>query len=133
LQGVENVFDLDWNGRVRYGDVFRRAEYEHSRYSFEVANVEFLFSLFSSYEGEAHRCLEEGLVLPAYDWALKCSHVFNLLDSRGALSVTERTGFMGRVRNLARRCGRAYLGQREEEGYPLLRANTTAGEAETNE
>ncbi len=120
LQGTENVFDLDWNGKISYGDVFRRAEFEHSKYSFEVADVNYLFQSFDAYESEAHRCLEEDLVLPAYDLTLKCSHVFNLLDSRGALSVTERTGYMGRVRRLARRCARAYVDQRENQGFPLL-------------
>ena len=113
LQGVSSVFDIDWNGSVRYGDVFQRAEYEHSKYSFQVADVEMLFRFFKGFEQEAEACLEADIILPAYDYALKCSHLFNILDARGALSVTERTGYIGRIRELTRRCAAGYLAQRE--------------------
>ncbi len=109
LQGVENVFDLEWCEGVRYGDVHHRTEREFSKYNFETADVPMLFHQFEALESECRRQIEAGLVLPAYDLCLKCSHVFNLLDARGAISVTERTGMIGRVRALASRCARNYL------------------------
>ncbi len=121
LQSRENVFDIVWVGEITYGEVFHRAEVEHSRHSFEEADTGLLFSLFAMYEQEARRLLERGLVLPGYDYVLKCSHSFNLLDARGAISVAERTGYIARVRNLARLCAQKYLLQREEMGYPLLK------------
>jgi glycyl-tRNA synthetase alpha chain len=121
LQGVDNVYDLKWNDRILYGDVHHQQEVEQSTYNFEVADVPVLFDLFSKYEAEAKRVLEERkLVLPAYEYTLKCSHTFNLLDARGAISVTERTGYIARIRNLARLCAEGYLEQREAMGFPLL-------------
>ncbi len=121
LQDKENVFDLQWaEGVVTYGELFHRAEVEHSLYSFQAADTEMLFNLFVTHEKEAGRLLAEGLVLPGYDQVLKCSHIFNLLDARGALSVAERTAYIGRVRNLSRLAAQQYLQQREEMGYPLL-------------
>jgi len=120
LQGKDNVYDLDWNGRVTYGQVHQKGEWEFSTYNFEKADVETLSGLFGLYEAESGRCVEAGLVLPAYDYCLKCSHVFNLLDARGAISVTERTGYIGRIRNLARAAAQAFLAQRQEMGHPLL-------------
>jgi len=121
LQGVDNVYDLKWNDRILYGDVHHQQEVEQSTYNFEVADVETLFDLFNKYEAEAKRVLaERNLVLPAYEYTLKCSHTFNLLDARGAISVTERTGYIGRIRNLARLCAEGYLAQREAMGFPLL-------------
>ncbi len=119
IQDRDNVFDLDWNGQVRYGELFQQAEYEHSVYSFEEADRELLFRLFDVYEAEAERLLKSGLILPSYDYILKCSHTFNLLEARGAISVTERTAYIGRVRRMSRQCARAYLQQREKAGYPL--------------
>ena len=121
LQGVENVYDLTWTDGIRYGDIHHQGEIEFSRYNFEEANVEMLLRLFEMYEGEAQKLLEKGLVLPAYDYCLKCSHTFNLLEARGAISVTERMGFILRVRDLARGSADLYLRQREEMGFPLLR------------
>jgi len=121
LQGCDSVFDIVWTDGVTYGDVHHRGEVEHSTYNFEDADVELLFRLFDMYEQEARRILKKGLVLPGYDYVLKCSHTFNLLDARGAISVTERTGFIARVRNLARMAARSYLKQREEMGFPLLK------------
>jgi glycyl-tRNA synthetase alpha chain len=109
LQGVENVFDLEWSEGVRYRDIHHRTEREFSRYNFETADVPMLFRQFDAFESECRRQIEAELVLPAYDLCLKCSHVFNLLDARGAISVTERTGMIGRVRALASRCARNYL------------------------
>ena len=119
VQKVENVYDLQWVGDVEYGDVHHQGEVEFSRYNFEVADTAMLFSLFSMYEEEAARILTAGLVLPAYDYVLKCSHTFNLLDARNAISVTERTGYIGRIRALASRCAESYVAQRQEMGLPF--------------
>jgi glycyl-tRNA synthetase alpha chain len=121
IQGVENVFDLEWVNGITYGDVFHRNEVEQSTYNFEIADIDMLFHLFDTYEKEAVRVAGMGYVLPAYDYVLKCSHTFNLLDARGAISVSERTAYIGRVRNLARVCAQGYLDQREKLGYPLLK------------
>ncbi len=114
IQGVESVYDLDWSRDFTYGQVKKREEYEFSRYNFEVADKQMLFDLFNLYERESNRCLEAGCVLPAYDYCLKCSHTFNLLDSRGAISVTERVGIIGRVRNLAVRIANEYVKNHEQ-------------------
>ena len=124
LQGVDNVYDLQWNERVKYGDVHHRSEVEWSIHNFEQADVPLQLRLFEQYERESLRLIEKGLVLPAYDYCLKCSHTFNILDARGAVSVTERTHFIGRVRNLARRVAETYLKQREEMGFPLLKVES---------
>jgi len=124
LQGVENVYELKWNERVTYGDVHHRSEVEWSIHNFEQADVPLQVRLFEQYERESLRLIEKGLVLPAYDYCLKCSHAFNILDARGAISVTERTHFIGRVRNLARRVAETHLKQREDMGFPLLRAGS---------
>ena len=121
LQGVDNVYDLSWAPGVSYGDVHHRTEVEFSRYNFEEADTDMLFTLFDMYEAEAKRLMEKGLYLPAYDFCLKCSHTFNLLDARGAISVAERTRFIGRVRALARGSAEGYLKTREELGFPLLK------------
>jgi glycyl-tRNA synthetase alpha chain len=120
LQGIDNFFDLKWNKHINYGDVHHQDEVEGSIYNFEVADVEMLQDLFNKYEAEALRTIQKELVLPAYDYCLKCSHAFNLLDARGAISVTERTGFIARIRNIARACAEGYLNQREKMGFPLL-------------
>jgi glycyl-tRNA synthetase alpha chain len=120
LQGVDNVYDLQWNDGIKYRDVHHQQEVEQSTYNFEKADVPVLFELFNKYEAESVRQIEDGLVLPTYEYCLKCSHTFNLLDARGAISVTERTGYIARIRNLARLSAEAYLKQREDMGYPLL-------------
>jgi len=122
LQGKDDVFSVEYGSGVVYGEIFRTAEYEHSKYSFEVADVELLGDLFATYEREARRVLDEGLVLPAYDYVLRMSHTFNVLDARGAVSVSERAGLIARVRRLANEVSRSYVAQREALGYPLLRA-----------
>ncbi len=121
LQGVDNVYDLQWNQLLTYGDVSHQQEVEQSTYNFEQADVSMLLKLFEQYEGESRRIIGLGLVLPAYEFCLKCSHTFNLLDARGAISVTERTGYIGRIRNLARACAEGFLKQREAMGFPLLK------------
>ncbi|MEW6106132.1 MAG: glycine--tRNA ligase subunit alpha, partial [Bacillota bacterium] len=119
---VDNVFDLAWTRDVTYGEIQRQFEVEHSKYGFELADVRTLNLLFDTYEAEAKRGLDAGVVLPAYDYVLKCSHIFNLLDSRGALGVSERTAFVARVRALARACAEAYVRKRESLGFPLMAA-----------
>jgi glycyl-tRNA synthetase alpha chain len=120
LQGKENVYDLIWVDGVTYRDVYHQNEVEQSKYNFELANTEMLFQHFSQFEGEAKRLVEAGLVLPGYEMVLKCSHTFNLLDARGAISVTERAGYIGRVRALARLVAEAYYQSREKLGFPML-------------
>ena len=117
---VENVYDIQWTDDYTYGDVFHQNEYEQSAYAFDLSDEDLLFELFDKYEAEAVRVIEKGYVHPAYDYVLKCSHTFNLLDARGAISVSQRTAFIGRVRKLARLCAECYLKQREELGYPML-------------
>lgn len=119
VQKVENVYDLQWVDDVKYGDIHRKGEIEWSHYNFEEADTDMLFKLFAMYEGEASRILQKGFVLPAYDYVLKCSHAFNLLDARNAISVTERTGYIGRIRQLAGKCCSAYVSQRRAMGYPF--------------
>ncbi len=120
LQGMDNVFDLQWNKNITYGDVYHQQEVEQSKYNFELADVDMLLDLFNKYEAEAIRIIKEKLVIPAYEYCLKCSHAFNILDARGAISVTERTGYIARIRNLARACAEEYLKQREDMGFPAL-------------
>lgn len=123
LQGAESVYDLKWTEKITYGDVHHRSEVEGSFYNFERSDATMLIKLFSMYEAEAEALLdsEEPLALPGYDYCLKCSHVFNLLDARGAISVAERTSYIHRVRNLAKKAAQAFLTQRESMGFPLLR------------
>jgi len=121
IQGVENVYDLEWTDGVTYGDIFHQNEFEQSSYAFEISDSDMLFTLFDMYEKEALRTIEKGFVLPAYDYVLKCSHAFNLLDARGAISVSERAAFIGRVRNMSRACAKAYLAERERLGFPMLK------------
>ena len=120
LQNVDDFFEIRWNEHLNYGDVHRQSEVEYSTYNFEHANVDMLFELFSTYEKETHACLDAGLVLPATDHVLKCSHTFNMLDARGVISVTERVSYIERVRRLAQRIARAYVKQREEMEHPLI-------------
>ena len=120
LQNVESVYDIQYNENITYGEVFKKNEYEHSKYAFELADVDMLRKLFDMYEAEANRVIEDGIVIDAYDYTLKCSHAFNLLDARGALSVSERTSYIQRVRNLARVVAKTHLKQREEMNYPLI-------------
>jgi len=121
LQEVDNVYNLQWNREITYGDVHHETEVEFSKYNFDLSDAQLQFNLFDSFEKEALKLLKEGLVLPAYDFCLKCSHSFNMLDARGAISVTERTKYIARVRNLAKKCAGEYLKLREEMGFPLLK------------
>ncbi|MBQ6773391.1 MAG: glycine--tRNA ligase subunit alpha [Synergistaceae bacterium] len=126
VQKVNSVYALKWSGNVTYGDVHLQGEIEHSHYNFEIADTDMLFKLFAMYEAEAARILDKGYVLPAYDYVLKSSHAFNLLDARNAISVTERTSYIARVRALACRCAEAYRKQREEKGFPLMNKFTNS-------
>lgn len=126
LQGKENVFDLEWTKGVSYGDVYHQNEVEQSTYNFEHSNVEWLLRQFNDYESEAKRLIEAGLPLPGYEMVMKCSHSFNLLDARGAISVTERAAYIARVRNLARLVAQTYYESREKLGFPMLKPLTVA-------
>jgi glycyl-tRNA synthetase alpha chain len=121
LQGKESIYDLVWTPGVTYGDVYHQNEVEQSRYNFELSSTEMLFRHFSDYEAEAKRLIEAQCVLPAYEMVMKCSHTFNLLDARGAISVTERAAYIGRVRVLARAIAQAYYESRERLGFPMLK------------
>lgn len=123
IQNKDSVYDIEWVGDITYGDIYLQNEIDYSHYNFEVADIDALQTWFDMYEREAKRVVEKGLVLPAYDYVLKCSHTFNLLDARGAISVTERTSYIARVRALARLCAQAYVEQREKLGFPLLKNN----------
>ena len=128
LQGVDSMFDLTWAPGVTFGELQRQYEIEFSRFNFEEADVAFHRELFDRYESEAARLLDKGMLSPGYDHVLKCSHAFNVLDARGAISVTERTGYIARVRKLARKAALLYLKQREEQGFPLLAGSGRAGD-----
>ena len=121
IQEVESVYDLVWTGNVKYGDIFTQPEYEHSKYAFEESNAELLMQLFTDFEKEATVLMEKGLVHPAYDYVLKCSHAFNLMDARGIISATDRAGFLGRIRKMARTIAKTFVAEREALGFPLLK------------
>ena len=121
IQEVESVYDIVWTGNVKYGDIFTQPEYEHSKYAFEESNAELLMQLFTDFEKEATVLMEKGLVHPAYDYVLKCSHAFNLMDARGIISATDRAGFLGRIRKMARTIAKTFVAEREALGFPLLK------------
>jgi glycyl-tRNA synthetase alpha chain len=130
LQNVDNVFDLEWVAGVKYGQIYHQAEVEFSRFNFELADTALLFRLFDDFEKECKRLLAVPLVLPAYDYCMKCSHTFNLLDARGAIGVTERQRFIGRVRGLAKGCAEGFVRARAALGFPLLPPEKGARAAE---
>jgi glycyl-tRNA synthetase alpha chain len=119
LQGVDNVFDLQWTEGLSYRDVYHQNEVEQSTYNFEKSDVEFLLSAFAAHERQAQALMADSLALPAYEQVLKAAHSFNLLDARGAISVTERAAYIGRIRNLARSVAQSYLASRERLGFPM--------------
>jgi glycyl-tRNA synthetase alpha chain len=121
LQEKESVYDIQWNEEVTYGEIFLQAEKEFSAFNFEEAKVDDLVTSFDNYEREALKLVEKDLIRPAYDYCLKCSHTFNLLDARKAISVAERTRYIGRIRNIARQVARHYVDQREAMGWPMLK------------
>ena len=120
LQNVQSVWDIDWDDTHTYGDVLLRPEIEHCRYAFELADVERLAAMYNLYEAEAQRCLDAGLIIPAHDYVLRCSHTFNLLDTRGAIGVTERATYFHRMRDISRRVAETYAEQRQQMEYPWL-------------
>ncbi|WP_413627360.1 glycine--tRNA ligase subunit alpha [Fructilactobacillus vespulae] len=120
IQNVNNVFDLEYADGVKYGDIFKEPEYEHSKYSFELSDQDMLHKMFDAYEKEAKRLIKAGLVHPAYDYVLKCSHTFNLLDARGSVSVTERAGYLAKIRNMAHGIAQAFVQERLKLGFPLI-------------
>ncbi|HUH39823.1 MAG TPA: glycine--tRNA ligase subunit alpha, partial [Castellaniella sp.] len=131
LQGVESVYDLVWThdghgSQVLYRDVFHQNEVEQSTYNFEHASIQMLLNHFNDYEAEASRLIQVPLALPAYEATLKAAHTFNLLDARGAISVTERAAYIGRIRNLSRAVAQAYYESRERLGFPMLRQGVPA-------
>ena len=119
LQGVENVFDLIWTNNLTYRDVFHQNEVEQSIYNFEQSDTAFLFMIFDKHEEQANCLMEQQLALPAYEQVLKAAHTFNLLDARGAISVTERAAYIGRIRKLARHVAQAYYESRERLDPPF--------------
>lgn len=121
LQNKESVFDINWNDTLKYGDIYMQNEVEQSKYNFEHSNGDALFNLFDIYHKEVDNCINAGLVLPAYDYVLKCSHTFNLLDARGVISKDERINFINRVRTMAAAVAQLYVKQREELGFPLCK------------
>jgi glycyl-tRNA synthetase alpha chain len=123
LQEVDAIAKIQWNDQLTYGDIYMQAEIENSTYNFEASDPDLLFQRFELYQKEAEQLMDRGLVLPSYDYVLKCSHTFNLLDARGVISVTERTRYIRQVRALARRVAQLYLDQREALGFPLLKAS----------
>jgi len=123
LQGVENVYDLEYSPGVKYGDVFLQNEIEQSAYNFEHSDVDFLLTAFNAHEKQAEHLMENQLALPAYEQILKAAHTFNLLDARGAISVTERAAYIGRIRNLARGVAASYLDSRARLGFPMAPKN----------
>lgn len=123
IQNVDSVYDLEWGNGVKYRDIFFEPEAEHSKYSFEESNEDMLFELFKNYEKEAYHLLDLGLVHPAYDYILKCSHTFNLLDARGVVSVTERAGYLSRIRRMAHKVASVFIEEREKLGFPLKDAS----------
>ncbi|MFM6989985.1 MAG: glycine--tRNA ligase subunit alpha [Rhodoferax sp.] len=119
LQGVDNVYNLQWTDTMTYGDVYKQNEVEQSTYNFEHSDTDFLFTAFTAHEKQAKHLIEVALALPAYEQVLKAAHSFNLLDARGAISVTERAAYMGRIRNLSRGVAQCYYESRERLGFPM--------------
>jgi glycyl-tRNA synthetase len=130
LQKVRSVWEIDWDGVHTYGDVLMRPEIEHCVYNFELADVERMSQLYNLYEQEARSAMDRGLVIPAYDYIVRCSHTFNVLDARGAIGVTERASYFGRMRDLTRAVARLYVEQREEMGYPFLKRQEVGGKGQ---
>ncbi|HSG28218.1 MAG TPA: glycine--tRNA ligase subunit alpha, partial [Candidatus Krumholzibacterium sp.] len=127
IQDVDDIMEIEWGNGVKWGELYREAEKDFSAFHFESADTALYFDIFEKYQKEAFRMLEAGLILPGYDYVLKCSHIFNVLDARGAISVTERTSYISRIRDLARKTAESYVRRREESGFPLLRKPEAAG------
>lgn len=126
LQNVDSVYDVMWNKDLKYGEIYLQNEIEQSKYNFEYSSAERLFKMFDLFQAEVEACVEAKIVLPAYDYVLKCSHTFNLLDARGVISRDERINYINRVRRMAAMVAKLYVEQRQELGFPLLKKQTTA-------
>ncbi len=124
IQDVDSIYDLKYNDELTYGQVYKQNEFEFSTYNFKIASPEFYWKIFELSEREAMNCLEKNLSLPAYDLVMKCSHAFNMLDARGVISVTERVGYISRIRDLAKGVAKVYLKSRQEKNYPLLQKDS---------
>ena len=126
LQNVDSVYDVMWNKDLKYGEIYLQNEIEQSKYNFEYSSAERLFKMFDLFQAEVEACIEAKIVLPAYDYVLKCSHTFNLLDARGVISRDERINYINRVRRMAAMVAKLYVEQRQELGFPLLKKQTIA-------
>ena len=124
IQDVDSVYDIEWADGVLYGEIFKEPEYEHSVYTFEESDLDLLFDLLNDYEAEATKLIDQGLVHPGYDYVLKCSHIFNLIDARGAVSATDRPDYLRRIRVMARNIAKAFLNERAKLNFPLLKEDT---------
>ena len=124
IQDVESVYDIEWADGVKYGEIFKEPEYEHSVYTFDESDLDLLFHLLDAYEKEATLLIEQGLVHPGYDYVLKCSHIFNLIDARGAVSATDRPDYLRRIRAMARNVAKSFLNERAKLDFPLLKEDT---------
>jgi len=120
IQGVDNIMEIEWGAGIKWGDIYHQSEREFSAFNFEKADIQMYFKIFNEYHKEAKRMLKEGLIFPSYEYVLKCSHIFNILDARGAVSVSERTSYIARIRDLAREVASDYVAERERNGFPLL-------------
>lgn len=123
IQDVDQVYKLEWGNGVLYGDIFKEPEFEHSKYAFEESDTEMLLEHFKDFEKESNQLLSKGLVHPAYDYILKCSHTFNFLDARGVISVTDRAGYLSKIRTMARKVAKCFIEEREKLGFPLQKAS----------
>ncbi len=121
IQGVDNIMDIEWGAGIKWGDIYYQFEKDFSAFNFEKADISMNFKIFDNYYKEAGAMLKEGLIFPSYDYVVKCSHIFNILDARGAVSVSERTSYIAKIRDLAREVAAKYVAAREEAGFPLLR------------
>ena len=120
IQGVDDIMEIEWGAGIKWGDIYYQSEKDFSAFNFEKADISMNFKIFDNYHKEAKRMLKEGLIFPSYDYVLKCSHIFNILDARGAVSVSERTSYISRIRDLSREVAAAYVEVRERNGFPLL-------------
>ncbi len=121
LQNKDSAYDIMWNNEIKYGEIYLQNEIEQSKYNFEFSNPETLFKMFDLCENEALLCINNKIVLPAYDYTLKCSHTFNLLDARGVISKDERVNYINRIRRMAHEVAKLYVEQREKMGFPLCK------------
>jgi len=122
LQGVDDIMEIEWGNGVKWGELYKEAEREFSEFHFDAVDVDFYFQMFERFHAESKRLIERGLILPAYDYVLKCSHIFNVLDARGAISVSERTSYIARIREIARMVAASFVEKREKLGFPLMRS-----------